>query len=331
MPTFQFPKDNQDAYLGTVTFRRITYTPPEFNLGAFSFNRGPGTISNFLNADEGFAVASAVTSIEGEETTTGPDDGTRGDGEEPSLDDVNISDEVVSAGTEEIDYTTGVKLYLPAQISISDGVNYENLSLGAIGAGVEAGVRSGQGALSSLKRGVTDATRSAFDVLTGNATAGSAGRLAAVRLAEYSAPDTVSGAIRSGLATSVNPNTRSLFKSVNLREFSFTFTLIANSASEAQEIEDIIKYFRTELYPESIDVNGLSLGYNFPNKFQITFDYNNIEVGTKILPSHLRSMQTVYNPNSMGWHADGKPSEVQITLAFGEARTLSKSDISGGY
>jgi len=33
----------------------------------------------------------------------------------------------------------------------------------------------------------------------------------------------------------------------------------------------------------------------------------------------------------MGWHADGKPSEVDVTLAFVEERTLNKADVAGGY
>ena len=60
--------------------------------------------------------------------------------------------------------------------------------------------------------------------------------------------------------------------------------------------------------------------------------YNEKNVATKILPCYLESMQTVYNPSSMGMHADGSFQEVDISLNFREARTLSRDDIvSGGY
>lgn len=313
--TFQFPKENQDAYLGTVTFRRIIYTPPDFIPRGFEFTRGPGTLANFSEAT---AIAAGV----GDSDANAAID----------LNDADVGGEIVTAATEEVDFQTGIKLYLPQSISINDGVNYETLDLGPIGGIAEAGIKQGQGALASIRSGVTQATQSTIDLIKGDITAGAAGRLAAVRLAEKFAPSGVVGSVRSGFATAVNPNTRSLFKSVNLREFSFTFTMIANSSDEAVEIDNIINFFREELYPSTAaDVNGVSIGYNFPNKFQITFEYNDNQVGTKILPSHLRNVQTVYNPNSMGWHVDGKPSEVQLTLTFGESRTLTKADIREGF
>ena len=52
----------------------------------------------------------------------------------------------------------------------------------------------------------------------------------------------------------VNPNTRSLFKNVAIREFAFQFKFIAKSKKEADEVRKIIKFFRTELYPEALTV-----------------------------------------------------------------------------
>ena len=59
--------------------------------------------------------------------------------------------------------------------------------------------------------------------------------------------------------------------------------------------------------------------------------YNGKPVATKFLDSNLISVQTTYNPSSMGWHVDGKPSEVDLTLNFGEPRALSKRDIEDGF
>ena len=59
-----------------------------------------------------------------------------------------------------------------------------------------------------------------------------------------------------------NPNTRSLFKSVSLREFTFQFKFIPLSEQEHDHVISIIKFFRTELYPEDItvDVGGVPDG-----------------------------------------------------------------------
>jgi alkylated DNA repair dioxygenase AlkB len=59
--------------------------------------------------------------------------------------------------------------------------------------------------------------------------------------------------------------------------------------------------------------------------------YKGNRVGTKFLDSNLKAVNVVYNPSSMGWHADGKPSEVDLTLSFGEPRTLDAQDIRDGF
>ena len=55
------------------------------------------------------------------------------------------------------------------------------------------------------------------------------------------------------------------------------------------------------------------------------------EYSSGIEPVYLRDVNTTYNPGSMGWHSDGKASEVDITLAFIEERTLNKQDILEGF
>jgi hypothetical protein len=224
-----------------------------------------------------------------------------------------------------------VTLYLPQAITIQDGVQHDTLNLGIIGAGALAGLEAGEGITASAFASLEEAGKSALDLITDRRGMGSTmAGLAAVRLAQRGGQKT-RGVIGSAFGIAVNPNTRALFKSVNLREFSFTFKMIASSQSEAIAIEQIIKTFRTELYPESIKVGDVSMGYYYPNKFKILMSYKNQKVGTKFLPSNLKAVNVVYNPSSMGWHADGKPSEVDLTLSFGEPRTLDAQDVKDGY
>lgn len=339
--TSRFPIERSEDYKGTITFRPVRYTPPEVSGGAFSALRrrgGGGSINQFLNSSEETALGSA---IEGFREATGggesnPDAADpRGRDQIPALDPTPTETEtLVTSATSTVDRNSGVILYLPSAIQVNDGVNYEQFDLGPIGAIGLAGIQSGQGAPSALARGIGQATGSLASLLSGNVADQRGARLAAARLAEQGNA-TTAGAVRAGLATTVNPNTINLFKSVNLREFSFTFKMIANSPREAEEIDRIVRFFRATMYPETInfDPGGLDvpIGYEFPDKFQIEMRYNGQPVGVRILNSVLRSVQTVYNPQSMSWHVDGKPSEVDVTLNFGEERALNRNDILQGY
>ena len=226
---------------------------------------------------------------------------------------------------------SAITLYLPQAITIQDGVQYDTLNLGTVGAiglqALESGVNLKGAAMATIEQ----AGNTMSDFITNRSgMAPQLAGLAAVRLAGKFG-ETARGVAGSAFGVAVNPNTRALFKSVNLREFSFSFKMIASSAAEANAIEQIIKTFRSEMYPQIIEDAGLPLGYYYPNKFRILLSYNGQRVATKFLDSNLKNVNVVYNPSSMGWHVNGKPSEVDLTLSFGEPRTLSKKDIQAGY
>jgi hypothetical protein len=139
--------------------------------------------------------------------------------------------------------------------------------------------------------------------------------------------------VNSATQTTLNPNIRAVFKSVNLREHSFAFKFIPRSQEEAQEVRAIIDWFRMELYPEpTADIGGLKVAYKFPNKFLIRMRYGaNTPIVTQYIRSHLINMTTNYNPSNMSFYYDGEFQEIDLTLNFREYRTLSKEDIRAGY
>lgn len=221
-------------------------------------------------------------------------------------------------------------LYLPVGLQYRDNASYSNFDLGVTGAALSAGggITSG---LSTIKDALAN-TSADKDVATAAAVGiidKFGGSLAAVG----------SAAFKLGVGVTINPNTRTLFEKVGIREFAFTFKFFAESRKEAVEIEKIIQFFREELYPEEINaiVSGgetrqsISIGYRFPKKFGIQIEYDGNQIGTKILPCHLRDISTNYNPTNMSFHDDGKFTEIDMTLSFVEIRTLSKTDIKEGF
>lgn len=220
-------------------------------------------------------------------------------------------------------------IYMPQSIQIQDGVAIENVDLGVFGSTLATGVQAGSGPIEALLNATGETFSSVADFFRGNLSQDAA-RAAAARLSGMGG-DTVSGAVRSALQTTPAPNTRAIFKSVNLREFSFTFNMMPKTREEAREITNIIRFFRTELYPETIKSGNVPIAYKFPNRFAISIEYDNKKVATGILKSYLRNFQTNYNPNSMAFFEDGNFQEIQISMSFVESRTLDKSDIERGF
>lgn len=224
---------------------------------------------------------------------------------------------------------TVVSLYLPTALSFRDNVAYENFDLGGLGAIFE----QGGSILNTFAGGASSLTES----LKGNSTAPTSdlAKLAATNLAgKTSVGDLVLGAAeerarvaQGALRVTNNPNTRVFFKQVNIRDFAFTFKFLPRSQEEMAEVKEIIRFFRTELYPEEILFENVSLGYKFPNKFRIEFYYGNKKIVHKLKDCFLRDVSTTYNPTMMAMHPDGEFNEIDMSLSFQEVRALSRKDV----
>lgn len=141
----------------------------------------------------------------------------------------------------------------------------------------------------------------------------------------------VAGGMKAASKITTNPNTRAIFKDVPLRSFGFAFSLIPTSATENREIQDIIKFFRTELYPVTLQAGGIRVGYQFPNRFLIKLKHrDNQDINLKFLPVYLQSFNATYNANSSLMYEDGGFNQVDIAMQFTETRALTKADVRDG-
>ena len=230
-----------------------------------------------------------------------------------------------------------IKLYLPIAFQQNDSFNIATPELGQVGAAAAAAASSGKGMLSAGVSAISAGANSIIDLVSGRL-AGDAARLGAAKLAskvpifgtELGQAAEIAGAV------TVNPNIRSAFRGVGLREFSFTFKFIARSQEEANMVESIIRTFRERAYPESIELGGISGGYRYPNMFEIvvrheTHGGKSRVVGNKMKHCFLRSIATSYNSSSMAFHADGQPVEIDLSLNFVEEVTLTRADIKEGF
>ena len=225
-----------------------------------------------------------------------------------------------------------MELYFPQSLTFNDDVNYNQVDLGPSGLTGLAAINNGKSLLNAVGKGISEGVESIFNLARGTLSS-QAAQVAGARAAQFIPKEGVRAAITTAIQTGVNPGTRLLFDKPNIRQFSFTFKLIATSAQEASQIEAIIKTFRMEMYPETINIGaGIPAGYKFPNLFKIEFNMRGANMKVPALQyCYLRSAQASYNATSMTFHDDGHPTEVDLTLVFQEYRALSKQDIQGGY
>ena len=218
-----------------------------------------------------------------------------------------------------------IKLPLPPTLGHSDKATYDGADLGVFAMPGDIGMQATGQRLKSLIQNIDK---------------GQAAQLTKDLTTKLLGPRT-----EYATKTTPNPNTRSLFKKVGIREFSFDYDMIPTSPEEAMSIEAIIKKFRAELYPESTmakvqeTVNGTEreesyLAYKYPNRFSIKFYLGGLEIEPKIYPCYLTSVDVQYNSAAILASMGGRNhfAEYKLKLSFVESTTLFNADVAeGGY
>ena len=237
--------------------------------------------------------------------------------------------------------TKKIEIYLPISFNATDTMTYDSPSIGSAGAIIGNALDRANGGMGDVLGNAVGDFINLFKG-AGATSANSLATLGAARLAKRG-PTEVGDGVASSLRVTVDPNIRTLFRGVQVRQFAFQFKFIAKNSLEAKEIKDIIKRFRFYAYPESIgftgsgeDADTISVGFKYPHPFEIKAAYMDAEgkstpIGPLMKDSYLTSITTNYNPSTMAFHQDGEPVEIDLSLNFTEETTLNKKDILGGY
>ena len=202
-----------------------------------------------------------------------------------------------------------VGLYFPTGLNVSDELNYDTESLGALtGTAVNA--------MEGNNSGAAGLTRDNVLGLTANTVK----RLGA-------------GAIGAGAAFSrgtrrvTNPQEFMLFNSPGMRSFSFSFDFLPQSQKEADTVPQIIQFFRRSAYPRELN----TLEYEFPDTFAISYSQSSDDI-IRMPEVACTSVGLTYNPNSMSFFTRGnQPVETTLELSFTELRPISRSLVEEGF
>ncbi len=122
-----------------------------------------------------------------------------------------------------------------------------------------------------------------------------------------------------------NPNAELLFKGPVIRDFGFSFSMVARSAREGEEIRKIIRQLKIAAAPAR---NSSSL-LTTPDIFWLRYMRGNQELETvnRMTDMALSSINVNYSPGGF-WNSyeDSQPIAVDMQLSFTELRPIYKED-----
>jgi hypothetical protein len=234
---------------------------------------------------------------------------------------------------------TTINLPIPQSLSFEDSATYDNTELGYLGASLSqtAGAANSSSSLGEFGNKLGSIASSKWDALAGemksmsNIIAGISGVGGAVASRFGADTSKLTSAVGIGTGTTSNKNITTEFTNVGTRNFAFAFKMIAETQSEATSIANIVKAFRTNLYPEG-DISNLFLKY--PPKWKIKFlsgaggGLSELSNLPKIFDVYLTSCNSTYNSSGNLWRTDGSPLETDLTVSFTETRANNRADFS---
>lgn len=205
-----------------------------------------------------------------------------------------------------------INLYVSEPPVVRYSMNYANKDLGTLAGLISGGAFDSQGALKG----------------TGEAAAALGASMAKLPGA-FGVTD-LKSIMSASSKTALNPFKEVIFESVDFRKFAFKYKFMPKSLEEARTVEDIIKLFKFHMHPE---LSAGKLFFIYPSEFNITYYYAGKEnkFFHKFAPCVLESMEVNYGGEQFSTFKDGFPTEINMSLTFGETEILTKKMINKGY
>jgi hypothetical protein len=243
--------------------------------------------------------------------------------------------------TGETSQVGSVMLYMPQGVSFGDAANYGTFEMGALGGAIQQKVidevkseldSKGVTNIDALGLGMKYATSSWNHMVNKDNWSSIGGSLSAYLARKY-APQNIQEQIRYNTKQVLNPNTHTLFNNVEVRTFSFSFRMIAESFEESRTIMIINNFFREYMYPET-QAGGFLI--KFPVTWDIKFlygtgsSYEENHWIPKIHKCFLTSFNTTYNNEANSFHKQGEPYDVSVSMNFTETKAYDRQTILSG-
>ena len=218
-----------------------------------------------------------------------------------------------------------VILPIPTGIADNQAVSWGGDSMNAVQAAVAQIALESIFADNPIEAGI-DATKEAIDRISGSAGEASQGlgrTLAGMAVGNQSLMTRTSGAV-------LNPNMELLFQGPSLRPFTFSFNLSPRSKDEANEVINLIRFFKRGMSPIRSKSN---LFLKSPHTFQLEYKYRGGDKESdhpflnKFKECALQGFGVQYTPTgNYSTFGDGVMTQYQITMSFTELEPVYNDD-----
>ena len=224
--------------------------------------------------------------------------------------------------------TDSVAMYLPPNVEDTTSANYTDSATGIVG---YLAARGGD----MIGKDAETIARSL--VATGGELLDKAAKKAVSELAEMTTgAEGTEQLINKAFGQADNPYMEVLFDNMQLRTFTYNFTMAPRDEDEAYEIQRIIQLFRFHMAPELRGGQSRFLG--LPSQFDIHYMYLSKEgvasennYYNRIATCVLQDCKVNYTPNGVKSFEDGGPTQTTMALTFKETELLTKDRIAEGF
>jgi hypothetical protein len=169
-------------------------------------------------------------------------------------------------------------------------------------------------------------------------------KAAALAIGSAAIGGTAVAAIGKATGQIINPHKAVVYQGPGgFRTFSYTFVMVPKSEKEAEQISNIVRFFKERMHPSvgagGIDaIKSFTLGY--PDEFTIKYYVNKKDIDANVLTPLFRihdcfctSFGVDYTTSSLVSFIgdDVQPLTTTMSLAFKETQLITKQDIRDGY
>ena len=224
--------------------------------------------------------------------------------------------------------TDSVAMYLPSDIKETTAAAYTDAALGILGFAAAQGLNLAGKDAEGIARSLVASTGQILD---------KAAKKAVSELAEViTGAEGTEQLINKAQGQADNPYMEVLFDAMQLRTFTYNFTMAPRNEDEAYEIQRIIQLFRFHMAPEL--KGGQSRFLGLPSQFDIHYMYLSKEgiasennYYNRIATCVLQNCEVNYTPTGVKSFEDGGPTQTTMSLTFKETELLTKDRIAEGF